>query len=122
MIFSFLEFKFLLCLLLHGLRSISSLCNRPFDYDFFYFWNADFHALKIVIIYNPVICYSSIIYFYILRQYALTVWAGWFAVARRFYKVLSSGTRQTSCLRSGLWYFVKIKAISRAGNQIALIY
>ena len=122
MIFSFLEYKFLRCLLLHGLRSISTLCNRPLDYYFFRFWNVDFLLLRVAIIYNLVSWYICIIYFYILWQYTLTVWAGWFAVARRFNKVLSSGTRQTSCLRSGLWYFIKIKAISRAGNQIAFIY
>lgn len=118
----FLEYKFLLHRLLYGLRSALALCNRSFDYYILHFWNVDFHILRIVIIYNPISWYSSIIYFYILRQYTLTVWAGYFAAARTFFKILSSGTRHCSCLRSGLWNFIKIKAISRSGNQIALIY
>ena len=117
-----LEYKFFLHFLSDGLRSFFIFCYWLFCYHFFYFWNVNFKSFRVIIIYNPISCHSCIIYFYILRQYTLTVWVGCFAVARRFCKVLSSVTRHCSCLRSGLWNFIKIKAISRSGNQIALIY
>lgn len=64
----------LFLLLLHGLRSFPTLCNRPFNYIFLHYWNVAFCSLWIgTIIYNSISCHIGIIYFYILRQYSLTV-------------------------------------------------
>ena len=52
----------------------------------------------------------------------MIAWAAYSVGTRTIFEILSSGTRNISCLRSGLWDFVEIKGISRAGNQIAFIH
>ena len=101
-----------------------TLCYWARYYDFLYFWLADFffHFWIIRIIYSRIIYGITIIYFYTLRQYRLTARASLFAVARNFLKIQSVRRHFFLCLRGGLWDFIEIISITRAGDKIPLIY
>ena len=92
-------------------------------YDFLYFWLAAFffHFWIIRIIYLGIIYGIVIIYFYILWQYRLPARPSLFAVARNFFKFQSVRRHIFLRLRGGLWDFIEIISITRAGDKIPLI-